>query len=218
MSFKDFPFINNPTPIAVIIIFDKYIPGWFGWEPETLREEIPGDKIITEDIWSMIFACAATVNQARGEEKVFIPWTEPDVFGDISIAFQGVLHNPEFWQKPTLSQIWYTLKVLDFIDSKQEIEEDVAAYISCCLIDNDIYTIPFEHKMIHSKMRELTPDHIDELANKIDYIWNNIALRDKAIKRPVNNPINIQILKMEAARQVVDGRIAKGIQQIEFIG
>lgn len=218
MSFKTFQYITDPTPIAIISIFDKYLPGWYGWEPETIRSEMPEGASITDSNWSSIFACAATVNQARDEDKQWMPWEEADIFGDITQAFNGVEHNPEYWQKPQLGEIWYALNVLEFIDKSAEISDEVAAYIACCMVDRDIYFTPFDNKKVQKKVLEIIPMHVEKLSRESLDVWNDILSRKKAISRPENNQINNQILKVEAARISVARRMKEGTDQIRFVG
>jgi hypothetical protein len=214
MSFTDFKLVSDPTPIAIYEILNKYLEhGWWEWEPKTLRDEIHGP--LPEHRWSVVFAVAATINQARADNAQWLPWNEPDVFGDIAVAFQGIQHNPEYWQKPTLEQIWYANEVLQHIDKKAELEDDVKAYIAACLVENEILYYPLNDDFIDNKMKDLSkrPDLIKEAKET----WNSEPLRNKLLARPESSTKGIQVLRMEAARLLVDERIEKGKRQINFV-
>jgi len=213
MAFIDFPYISDPTPLAIVAIFDKYLPeDWHDWEPETLRTEIPG--IMSPNTASTVFATTAVVHQARDDDKTAVPWEEPDVFGDITVAFQGLQHDPAFWQRPQLDEIWYAQKVLAEIDPNLKISDDVVAYIAACLIDQGMLVHPFSTRIM-DKMHELIKEIA--LSKRIAETWNNTQRRKQIIKHPSLEPIAVQVLKLEAARQLVEQRISLGKRQIAFV-
>lgn len=213
MAFIDFPFISDPTPIAIYEILSEYLDSnWWEWEPETLRMEIPGE--IPEHRWAVIFATMAAVNQAKNDDRTWTPWTEPDIFGDIAVTFQGIQHNPEFWQKPLLHQIIYAIEAMKYFDHTELIEEDVKAYIAACLVYDNVFFYPFNDQFIKDKIKELSkkPDLVDEVYNT----WNNVKERKRLIKFPQNTVIGIQILRIEASRILVEERLNLGQRQISF--
>lgn len=214
MAFKDFPFISDPTPVAIYKILNQHLgAGWWGWEPETLRMEIPGP--LPEHRWSVIFATAAAVNQARDKDRTWLPWSDADIFGDIAVTFQGIQHIPDFWQKPQLDQIWYAVEVLKVFDDKAELEEDVKAYIAACLVYDNVFFYPYMDDFVKNKIIELS--HRRELVEEIYKTWNNVEKRSELIRLPKLEPVCVQILKIEAANQLVTQRLNLGKRQIRFV-
>lgn len=216
MSFNDFRTVSDPTPIAIYEIFNKHLDkDWYTWEPETLRMEVPGP--VPEDRWSTIFATMAITNQAKEEDNPWTPWSEADIFGDICIAFQGIQHNPAFWQKPTLDQLWYAKKVLEHVDPRETLEEDVKAYIATCLSYDDVYFWPEYDEFIEGKITELTYGRVKSLQKEIARTWNDETKKLELINLPRLTPLCVQVLKIESARELVYDRLELGKRQISFV-
>lgn len=240
MKIRRFSQVSDPTPMFIIDSLQAMSDSggkWFSWEPETIRDEIPG--VIPNHRMNIIMAVAALMNNVHGtavkedvrvsknprELEVAISplmaqWNEADLFGDTCIAFDGISASFEYIQMPTAGQMMYLVHVMTALhaDTLSSFSDEVNAYIAACLFHQGIYFSPWHsNNSIQEKLEEMLRDGHD-ISRRSRHVSTDRGRREESLlKRDKDDPVYIQVLKVEAARQYRSNRIDLGIRQISSI-
>ena len=120
------------------MLLDAFQTDWLGWEPETVAEELkrvfraPGISSLN---WQQIQAVKTC-------HLVPSAWKEWEVFGLVCQALNNNIPNFHTMQKPTIAQVMVALDIMERIDNRQLMSEEVEKFIAAAFLDEGVYFMP----------------------------------------------------------------------------
>jgi hypothetical protein len=120
----------------MMVLTDRFGVDWFGWEPETLKEEIrlTFDTQVSPHNWEKIQA-VRTLTATVGF------WKEWEIFEKIIQALNNNVARFDIVQKCTMSQLMAGVDIANTI-REEEFGEEIEKYITACAIDEGVTYLP----------------------------------------------------------------------------
>ena len=189
---------QNDVAFDIISIYsdlnDSYGRGWWDWEPETIRTVLHDDHSIDlgDNGVDIIGALQVILNTNYAHEL----W---NVFENVCAAMNGEDVNFGVIQPQELTSIAYTLKVLNRIRPKTDLEPEVDAYIAACAKNAGVVYLPED---LFGKGPQ---EKLDDLNNDLSLKERVALIRDK--KAEVDSEAEeIQIKRLQEIEEYVNGR------------
>ena len=114
-------------PIVLdLCLLKKYGHEWYGWEPETLERRIPQDFKVAE----VSDLALSKVQACKTLHLVDSFWKQWEVFGWVTMAFNGIFPDFNTMQAPTVAQCMISVEIANQIRDDLLWSTEVVAYLT----------------------------------------------------------------------------------------
>jgi len=124
-------------PVALdFALLKAFGPDWYGWEAETLWDEIP------QEFGTQISElCRQKIRAIQACKSSFLPWKSWQVFEKVATVFNGSLPVFRIAQPLSVEEIYAAVDILDFL-RKVPYDDQVKLYMAATVLDNDLFFVP----------------------------------------------------------------------------
>lgn len=167
---------------------DKYKQDWWDWSPETIWQTLHMDLgvEVTDEIKNMVGALQVIVNT----NQAFESW---NIFENIGHALN---ENMVYFSVVTpleLTDITWTVKVLQDIRPKEAFQDEILGYIAACAKNSGVVYLPPELFPPKSQMFLDGLNNDMELKAEVERSWPNVVKSDSMV--------GIQTQKLDEVRE-----------------
>jgi hypothetical protein len=190
-------------PIVLdLALLHKYGPEWYAWETETLELRIPQDFHVKE-VSDMVMS---KIQAVRTLHMVDSFWSQWEVFGWCTMAFNGVFPDFDVLQVPTVAECMISVDIANQIRSDVEWHPELKAYLESVHRHDGIFVTQPPLEFVHLDLEDLVLD-----GKEIRMLWP--VVRDSN-NMPTGETITAEQLRrmLSAHRALEESRVSMRTQ------